>query len=98
MIIRAMVSQRQQWSRNRTKRIKPENDESSAVVTTGPTGPDDRTMNGKQAMKPVLEKEDKLLARRARSNQKTEDIRRRSSSCAETFSSSLPANFAKQAR
>ncbi|KRZ54243.1 hypothetical protein T02_1364 [Trichinella nativa] len=53
---------------------------------------------GKQAMKPVLEKEDKLLARRARSNQKTEDIRRRSSSCAETFSSSLPANFAKQAR
>ncbi|KRY37897.1 hypothetical protein T01_4373 [Trichinella spiralis] len=41
-----MVSQRQQWSRNRTKRIKPENDESSVVVvTTGPTGPDDRTMN-----------------------------------------------------
>ncbi|KAL1226745.1 Cell death abnormality protein [Trichinella spiralis] len=207
--------------RNRTKRIKPENDESSVVVvTTGPTGPDDRTMNAgvrstqilndqvrwkekkyekkgggfsgsekktiisatfppvcpnsigplsssstfvgwssnvqsadtvssvkkmnemtnddniiiqvksqksgqkkhkmrgvkerrwkrsrqasKQASKQAgrqwsryMEKEDKLLARRARSNQKTEDIRRRSSSCAETFSSSLPANFAKQAR
>ncbi|KAL1232140.1 Ribosomal RNA large subunit methyltransferase K/L [Trichinella pseudospiralis] len=49
-----------------------------------------------KACKPVLDKE--LLARRARSNQKTENTRRGGSSCSETFSSSLPENFAKQAR